>query len=220
MAAQLISELIALFPRVGHDRHDTAAVRDNVMQLLVGTDLAIGNIEEVIPSGDATECRPRLNVSSVVGSVARIRLVVDRHRTIGGDSQAVNQLLQIWPMILAMALGEKEAVSGGAGYASVSFDRCRIVVHPVQADPFDSNGLYPRFRGQRSHVGQIEFVQCSAKAIIIEQPVAGAVTRNYSWSELGRPVLKLIHRLSTAGDVKDHEHQCVNGGDLLIAVHW
>jgi hypothetical protein len=92
------------------------------MQLLVAADFAVSNVEKIGPSGDSAEGGPRLNVRRIISSVARICFIMNGHRTIRGNGQAIHQLFQVGPMVLAVTPCEKKARSGDTGYATVGFD--------------------------------------------------------------------------------------------------
>ena len=65
-----------------------AAMGDDVGQLPLSAQFAVGNVEELSRSMDLAQCVPGLDVGGLVVAIARIDLVMDRHGPVVGDAQA------------------------------------------------------------------------------------------------------------------------------------
>ena len=62
-------------------------------QLFVSAQLAVGHVKEVRRAMNATQSVPGFDMGGLVVAVAWINVVMDRHRPVLGDAQAVDQPL-------------------------------------------------------------------------------------------------------------------------------
>jgi hypothetical protein len=69
-------------------------------QILVGTKLAIGHIEEVGAAGELAEALPGADVGRIVGGVPVVHVGEDRYGAIGGGRPDEQQLLEVRSEIL------------------------------------------------------------------------------------------------------------------------
>jgi hypothetical protein len=114
--------------------------------------LAVGHVQEVGPADQCHQPVPGVDVGDVVVGVAVHGPVGDRHRPIRGHRQDPHQLLQVRPVILAMAMRDR---GGGLAPARASvrrrvgareLDRRRVVVQlgDVKAEAVDRAQHQPR----------------------------------------------------------------------------
>ena len=69
--------------------------------------LAVGDLEEVLPTSELAEQVPGRAVGAVVDHVATFGLEVDRDSTILGHGEDEEQLLEVWPVILVTSPSDR-----------------------------------------------------------------------------------------------------------------
>src|SRR5215467_9343785 len=71
-------------------------------QVLLCAQLAVGDVDEARMLQQGAQPVPRLQMDPIVGLVPVVRFEVHRHRAIGRDTQAVDQLLEIGAALFAV----------------------------------------------------------------------------------------------------------------------
>jgi hypothetical protein len=107
---------------VGENGDGLAVMLNDMAQLFAGAELAVGHVEEIRPAMDLTERVPGFNMGGVIIAVALVNVMMDRHRAVIGHTQRVNQLLQIGPMILAVAPAQFQPGARGSGNPATRLD--------------------------------------------------------------------------------------------------
>ena len=80
----------------------------DISHVFTGGQLAVGDVEEVASSRQATEQVPGVAVSLVVDHVAAGDLEVQRHRAVSGHREDVQQLFEVRSMVLVVAPGDRQ----------------------------------------------------------------------------------------------------------------
>src|SRR5439155_14271190 len=91
------------------DGEEPAAVVMDVGHVLSGGELAVGDVEEVAAAGQLAEDLPGADMGAVVGGVAALDAEVDRHGAVARDGEDVEELLEVGPVVLVMAVGDGQA---------------------------------------------------------------------------------------------------------------
>ena len=68
---------------------------DDVLELFLGAQLAVGYVNEVGAAVEPTEGVPGFDVGGLIVAVTRINMVVNGNGPVVGDTQGVDQLLEI-----------------------------------------------------------------------------------------------------------------------------
>ena len=140
----------------------------DVGQLLLSAQFAVGNVEELGRSMDLAQCVPGLDVGGLVVAIARIDLVMDRHSPVVGDAQAVDQLLQIGTMILAMAIAQLHAGTGPSRDPSEGLYRGAVIVDALEIEVEGPDGRDDQPCHQGGSVTTIQLVQRPGEAVVAE----------------------------------------------------
>ena len=130
--AQRRFELSDLGPALGHHGDRTPAVCNDVRQLLVGAQFAVGHIEELRVGCDLAQRLPGLDVGGVVGAVTGIDLMVHRNRPVGTQAEAEHQLFQIGAVVLAVAPFQRHPAARFPRILPIGLDARRVVVDALK----------------------------------------------------------------------------------------
>jgi len=90
---ELIHELSDFDQVPGQNGDGFSAMLNDMAQLLLSAELAIGYIDKKRVPVDMTQSVPGFNMGGVIIAVSRINVVMDRHGPVIGDAQAIDQLL-------------------------------------------------------------------------------------------------------------------------------
>ena len=130
--------------------------------------LAVGDIDEVALAQQTAQRLPDLPMGGIVGLVAVVGLVMNGDGSVGGDTQAVNQLLEIRAVVFAEAPAQLNGSGELVGVGPGKLDRGGIVM--------DARGIQvemlQRAQGQmRQQTGPIRFkepVQGPADGVVAD----------------------------------------------------
>ena len=111
--SKLFSEILILLARAGHDGDERASIRDDVFEILLRAQLAIGHIDELIRPDEMPKQVGVTNVNRVVRPVSAEDVMQEGDRAIGGDIEPEQELLEIGPVILVDASRDAWLGSGG-----------------------------------------------------------------------------------------------------------
>src|SRR5450759_5960436 len=140
MILEIVPKPSVLAPRPRQDGDEPALLARQMREALARAELALGAVEEVRPAYDLAELIPRLHVRDDVTGLAVQRPVVDRLRAVRGHGEHEEELLEIGPMVLVMAVGDAQRGAaagrrtGRGGVVAGERDRRRVVVQLVQLD--------------------------------------------------------------------------------------
>ena len=98
-----------------HGEKPALALMD-IGHVLGAGQLAVGHVEEIASSGQATEQVPGSAVGLVVDHVAAGDLEIQGNRTVLGHREDVKQLLEVGPMIFVVAPGDAPSSSLGPAF--------------------------------------------------------------------------------------------------------
>ena len=109
--AQFVPETLVLRTRSGEDSDKLASITLHMLEVLAGTELAVGNIGKIIPPKELTEPVNVASMHRVIGPVATVDLMRDGHRTVCGHVETEDKLLEVRPMILVDSAGNTGLVN-------------------------------------------------------------------------------------------------------------
>jgi hypothetical protein len=90
-----LAELSILFPGSGHDADKASATAADATQVFGGGQLTVGHIDEVRGLEQLTQALMIFRMQPVVGLIAGINLMQQRHGSVGRDGKPENELLEI-----------------------------------------------------------------------------------------------------------------------------
>jgi hypothetical protein len=196
---------------VRHDRDEPSAVSGDVAHRLLGAQLAVGDVEEVRPADQGVQFVPARDVRDVVGGVAVGDPVGDRHRTVSGDGEDEQQLLEVGPEVLVVALPDRRrrlpAAGSAVGVWIVAGDRDggRVVVQLVGADAELAQHPQHGLGDQAGPVGVEQPVQRPADPVVVEQFGLAWREPEHRRVVARRPLTERVHRPVPGHDVA-HQH--------------
>lgn len=100
MALDPFAKLLVLLSRAGHHGDETPARAVDIVQVVVGAQLRIGDIQEVRAPGHRPERVPGVDVGPGVAGIAVGHAKLDRHPALTIHGQDEQQLLQIRAVVL------------------------------------------------------------------------------------------------------------------------
>jgi len=129
---------LVLGPGPRQDGDELTPVALQIGQVLAGAELAVGHVDEVVAAQKLPETLQVAPVDRVVGPVPAVDLVGDRHRAVGRDVEAEDQLLEVRPVVLRVAMGDPGFLDTPL-VAAVEGHRGRVVVDAtgVELELFD-----------------------------------------------------------------------------------
>lgn len=87
----------------GQHGQEPAPVAVDVVHVVAGGELAVGDVEEVAASEERDQVVPGFDVGAVVDGVAVGHPIGDRHRPVGGHGEDPHQLFQVGAVVLGMS---------------------------------------------------------------------------------------------------------------------
>jgi hypothetical protein len=110
----------------------------------------------------------------VIGGVAIVRLAVDRHGPIGGDGDAVQQLLEVGAVVLVVAEGDARRparlLGGGLrGVGAAEGDGGGVLMQLSQVNGELPDGSQHQGGQQAGTVGPLQMVKRPADPVVVEQ---------------------------------------------------
>jgi hypothetical protein len=109
--AQFIPETLVLRTRSGEDSDKLASITLHMLEVFTGTELAVGNIDKIITPKELTEPVNVAPMHRVIGPVATVDLMRDRHSTVCGHVETEDKLLEVRSMILVDSTGNTGLVN-------------------------------------------------------------------------------------------------------------
>jgi len=92
---------------------ELSGIAGDVGEILFGTELGVGDVEEIGRCPKVAQGVPGLDVGRVIGGIAVEQGIVDGDMTIGGDRKGQDELLEIGPMVFVVAMGQASGASSG-----------------------------------------------------------------------------------------------------------
>ena len=146
----------------------------DIIHVLPITQLAVSDIQEVRVANDLSQERPGLSMDLIVGGVAVVGLAVDWDRSVGGDGDPKEELLQIGAVILVVAKRDTrrpvELVGGGlVGIVATEGDGGGILVQLVEANVELADSSNDQGSQEAGAVGTVEVIEGPAETIVVER---------------------------------------------------
>jgi len=197
----------------------------SLVQRVLGDGGAVGDVDGEFVSGDPLTKLPKeLSVPGLVGGVP-VKDIADDGNAGSVDTEADVELLEIWAIVLAEAVGNVESVLVGVFVQlveSLHRERRRIGVENVGVEIFSLGGFEQRGPEDRARVSRREFVEGATECVVVEMirfdPIPKEVLSVGFAEELGQP----IHRLPFGQAVHYQSHDPQAGREktlVLIPLH-
>jgi hypothetical protein len=91
-----------LGPGPGQHGHEPPLIMGQIGQILPGAQLAVGDIDEIVPAEQVTKTFEVGPVDRVVGPVAAVDIMGERDRPVGRDVQPEDELLEVRTVVLVV----------------------------------------------------------------------------------------------------------------------
>jgi hypothetical protein len=151
-------------------------------------------------------------VGDVVAGVAGLDPVGDRHGPVGGHGQDPQQLLEVGPVVLGVAKGDRRGGLAappppiGGRVDAGELDRGGVVVQPRDVDAEAVHRVQHQPGRQAGPVGVEQPRQHPPDPVVVEQPHLALVQAEQGRVERCRPLLQRIHGLAVEYQVAHHHH--------------
>ena len=178
MILEVVPEPPVLPSRPRQDGDEPTVLARQMREARARAEFAVGDVEEVGAADDLAERVPGVHVGHDVTGLAVQGPVVDRHRAVDRHGEDEEQLLEIRPMVLVVAVGnaERGAVAGRrpgrGGVVAREGDRRRVVVQLVQRD-LERPNRPDHDAGQEARAVRAEQLVQRAAHLVIAQPRPG-----------------------------------------------
>lgn len=171
---QMLAKPVGLIAGSGHDRQEPSVADGNEAHVLSRAKFAVRHVEEVRVAADSLDEQPGIDVNGIVGGVAIVGLGVDGHGTVGGDGDAVKQLLEIGAVILVVTEGNvwwpvRLPRIGLVGVLAGDGNGGGILVDLPKFDGELANDTHDEYGEETGSVGSVEVIESSPDAIVVEQ---------------------------------------------------
>jgi len=103
--AQFIPEILVLRTCSREDSDKLTSITLDMLEVFTGTELAVGNIDKIITPKELPEPVNIASMHRVIGPVATVDLMRERHSTICGHVETEDKLFEVRPMILVDSTG-------------------------------------------------------------------------------------------------------------------
>jgi hypothetical protein len=165
---QQVPHRLVLGPGAGQDGDELAPVAVQIGQVLAGAELAVGHVDEVVAAQKLPQTLQVSPVDRVVAPVPAVDLVGDRHRAVGRDVEAKDQLFEVRPVALVETESDPWFLDAPL-VAAVEGDRGRVVVDAagVELELFDD--LDRQVEKQTFSLGRGEGVQGPGDPVVVER---------------------------------------------------
>ena len=151
----------------GQNRDEFSPVTLQISQVLAGTELAVGHVDEIVAAQKLAEAFQVPPMDRVVGPVPAVNLVGDRDRAVGRDVEAEDQLLEVWPVVLVEPENDPGFLDT-AVVAAVEGHRGRVVVDAAGVELELLDDLDGEVEKQAFSLGRGEGVQGPGDPVVVE----------------------------------------------------
>jgi hypothetical protein len=179
-------------------------------------DLAIGDIDGRLVSGEPlTEPSDEVGVPSGVGGVP-VEDISDDGNTGPVDTETNLELLEIRPMVFAVAMRDRERLVGifVSFVESVNGEGGGIGVKHVGRNVFASSGFDQHGPEDRAWVGVRKLVECSSKRVVVEVFGFDSLAKEVLCIGIAEELRQPIHRLPSGQTVHNQRHDPQTGRKL------
>src|SRR5271157_3715658 len=204
---------------------EPAAALMQIGHVLGGSQLAVGDVEEVATASQLAEQLPRALVGAVVGGVTTLDTELHRDGAVAGHGEDVEQLLEVGAVVLVVAPGHRQSQSSSQGpfplgrlVVAVESDGGRVVVQLVEAHVEFAHGVGRDLQGQRRDVGVEEAVEGPADAIVVERGELSVRQSQQLRLMASRPLTDTVERLARDQQVAQQHEQGRGRGDASPTV--
>ena len=129
----LTKRAILLAAGAGHHADEAATDAGQAAQVFLRGQFAVRHVDEVDSLEQPAQALMVLPVQAIIGLIAAIDLMHQRHRTVRRHRHAQDQLFEVRPMILIVAVRDLRGALG-RGIGPVERDRRRVVVKPLRGE--------------------------------------------------------------------------------------
>src|ERR1019366_7561407 len=208
-----LPEASILLPGSGHDTDKASATAADAAQVLGGGQLTVGHIDEVRGLEQLTQALMIFRMQPVVGLIAWINLMQQRHGPVGRDGQTENELLEIRAIILVASMGQqlRQAPTGilaGKGHG-------RGVLMNLRALELENlDGAQGQVKEDILVPAPVEALQGVTDAIVSNAGDLGAIQPQAALIQWREPGGDLVHRLGRGQDIVDQDAKGLLDGQL------
>lgn len=157
-------------------------------------------------------------MGGIIGSIAWIGLLVNRHGTVGTNTETVHQLLQIRAVVLAVAILEFKAGISLAGILTAGFEGCRIIVYPIQLEVEFLDHAHDQSGHERRPIRFVQLIQGPSEPVIIDLALGQAPISQTPCIQGLNPVFQFVERLFALGQIDDQQDHRIDRRERFIAV--
>ena len=215
----LLAKHAILLAGAGHHADEAAPTGGQAAEVLFGGQFAIRHIDEVGALEQPAQALMVLPVQAIVGLIARIDLMHQRHRPVRRDRQTQNQLFEVGPVILVVAEGQGFRRLPAGIVAAESY-RGGVLMDLRAVQPKGFDGAQGQVEEDVLVAAVVKTFQGLADAVVVQAGGFGCIQAQARFIQGRQPVGQGIQRHGGGEDIVDQQGEGALQRQLKPLVLW